>query len=239
MDTETVTAALKRPFLARANLTWMGTFNVLWQIGMAFVAAEMLNNDINEAHLLSGLAIATVCISGISFIINCFFWGPTAGTRPNYALVGRCLDETPVTFEKRMARLVRSYGDQWVTSWVLATTSFQLIFMIVFYSRYGIQTFQPLPAVPTPLEHMQYQAVKLFELGQLSIAAITVLITLCTMSDMFKRLILAIYIEGGLQLNAKPATTLETTKPATAQTATGPTTIASASNYTLTGRTVQ
>lgn len=187
-------------FLARSNLTWMGTGMVLWQIALAFVAQCSFANVgavVNHPYLMSILIFTSVLVSAVSVLINMFYWGPSAGTRKKMSQLDPCrrgIDESDISWEQRSSRIIRSYGDQWVETWVLATSSFVLIFMIRFYWFNGVNQFQPLPPVFTSVQFDQYIQSLGFAVSMLFIAATTVLIALCTYSDMFKRFMLHYYI---------------------------------------------
>ncbi len=191
-----------RIFLARSQLTWMGTFQVVWQIAITISMGWMLSNDIIHAYLLPGFWVASVTAAGVCFLFNSLYWGPSAGYRPGLTWRGMCrrvVTETAITYEKRMLRLLRCYNDQWIQGWVLATTGIMLMQLTRFYWRYGVHAFQPLLANDV-LSIMLYDAMKQFQGAQSFIGACTVLIAMYTHSDLFKHFVLALGESAAVQV---------------------------------------
>jgi hypothetical protein len=136
--------------------------------------------------------------SGLVFFCNAFWWGPSAGYRKGLKLSQQCrrlTTEDSVTYEERLSRIIRAYGDQIMQSWLFGATGFQLIFMIRFWWFNwvaGPSTFQPL-LTNAPLDIMRYLAVQEFASSMIAIAAIGISLALVTcLMDAFKRFVLAL-----------------------------------------------
>jgi len=189
-------------FLARSNLSWLGSTTVIWQIVMATVAMEMLNDDIvTHPRLLPILLFVSIGSSCFCFLFNMFFWGATAAERKVLTSSdGRPVLEAHVSYATRQDRLARACGDQWITSWVLGASFFLLIFLTKFYRDHGVHNFQPLET-DSVRDIMNYIAIKLFQVGALAIAGITFAIGIYTGSDHFKRYVSEMSSAPGMMTN--------------------------------------
>jgi hypothetical protein len=176
-------------FLARSCLSWTGTLNVVWQIAVGITVMQLRDNSItNHRHLLSGMLVASTTLALFTFLFNMFYWGATAATRRYQELVnGRPVTETVVDYQKYVDRIARAYGDQFLTSWILAGSSFTLIWLTKLYFNEGVHDFQPLTVGFTVQQLMNYDLIKFYQTCTLGVAGMSVLIALFTGFDLFKR----------------------------------------------------
>lgn len=190
----------KKVFMPRANLSWIGTIAVLWQLGLAFVgwaSYANLNGVVKYPYLMSALIFVSVVVNGVFLLLSMLYWGPSAGTRPKMSDLDPCRmapGESFISYERRTSRIIRSYGDDSVLKWVLASSVFLLIWMIQFYWYNNVLQFQPLPPVFTALQFYQYTQAQGFAFAMVGIAAIAIVLGIDNGRDMFKRFVIYHYI---------------------------------------------
>lgn len=192
-----------RLFFARAQLTWTGTFAVAWQVALIITAGTQASGTVIHRNLLSGLMVTSLVISSICFWWNSLYWGPTAGTRKGLGwneVCRRVVGETDVSYEKRLSRLVRCYGDQMVHGWIVASSAYVLIFLLNFYWHQGIFDFLLLPGYSLQ-DLLNFYTMQEFYRAQMGIGAIAVALALVTvLADMFKRFVLAMGEAAAVQV---------------------------------------
>lgn len=189
--------------MPRAQLTWCATFNVTWQIVLALVTAAQASGSIIHPNLLSGLQVTALVLASVNAMFTMFWWGPSAGYRKGLGwseMCRRVVGESEVSFEKRMSRIIRCYGDLVVNFWIIGSTAFVLIFLIVFYVHQGIQNFPP-PLAYDAQALANFYTMQSFYRAQQAISGVTVALAICTFfADMFKRYVLSMNSAVAVQI---------------------------------------
>jgi hypothetical protein len=128
--------------------------------------------------------IVTIFVGTVIFFFNVLWWSPTGKTRKSN--FSKCAK--PSTLKMIIDRLLRAGNDQWLLAVILGCSIFILIFLIVFYSREGVETFSPLPVAPDAGEISNYVIMKLLQAAVLFTSAAAFMIAMYTGSDSLMRL---------------------------------------------------
>lgn len=197
MSDETATPPKpRRAFLARAKLGWGGTLIAVTNIGFAAVWAEMLNNDISsQPWTMPGIYIFKILFALGVFGFNMIYWEPTAMTRRMIKNEGgELVMEGQPSYAKRLDREIRAYGDQAVSTIDLCFSVFLAIWFTIFYSRNGLDVFQPIRPGFDSRDINNFFQVKWMQIASLAISAMSIFICLAVSiySDLFYKYMMAV-----------------------------------------------
>jgi hypothetical protein len=188
-------------YLARLNLHLTGTIFDLWMLWKSLMVVSLFINVWQPAipEILFLFYIPTLLLDVGFLIFDSLFMGSLKRKKKEV-----------LTPERIWDRIVRSAGNQWLTSANLVGSGFTLIWMLIFYGDQGVAPWLPLTtATPTGLQVTNLFIRKGFELATLAICYSSFIITLYTGSDSLKRHINAVIRsvgDGGEEistLNAK------------------------------------
>jgi hypothetical protein len=174
-------------YIGRATLGWPGTIFTLWMIAQATMLEAIRTRVwiLDDSLTPLWLCIPTLLVGTLGFVANIFYFGPESkkagGTNPNTWLhsVSR------LGPSDRYSRLAM---DQWILVLGVAGTAFMMIFMIVFYDRWGIFPWLPLPDTPTNVQIDQRAVVSHFIEALIYISGAVVFASVCVLGDVLKRL---------------------------------------------------
>jgi hypothetical protein len=192
-----------RLFFARCQITWSGTIAMAWQVAFALTVGAQASGTVIHRNLYSGMLAFALLFSSCCFWFNALFWGPSAGWRKGLGWSDYCrrlIGESEVSYEKRMSRLIRCYGDQAVHGWIIGASAYTMIFLINFYWHNDIHDFLLVPGYTT-LDLANFLTMQKFYSIEAGIAGVAVAITLVTfLADALKRYILAIGNAAAVQV---------------------------------------
>lgn len=189
-------------FLARTYVSWWGAALFVWVVVQSIVLQLELQGKLNGLPvLLPGFLTATLLFAAFVLLFNLAYWGAP--------LKASALAKTD--YEAEYDRFVRAFGDQYLSSMVLAATGWTLLWLLVYYSDHGLLTFAPLPAVSTGgTTQMHFVLIKIFGLmAVMGVGGAAMVAVLFTYSDLFKRMALAAYREKQALVARPPFTGLE------------------------------
>ena len=132
------------------------------------------------------LCIPTLCLGLLGIVANIFYFGPQSKKSP--ASFNTSDMPRPVSPLGKADRLARAGNDQWLLTAVTGATTFVLLFMVIFYDRYGEFPFRPLVASPSNTQIVQRGIVASFIDMLIGIAGMATFVVLCTLGDTIKRL---------------------------------------------------
>jgi hypothetical protein len=192
-DTEKKSFATRHAFFARAKLSGWGTALVVIKIAIAPVWMLMIIDQINtNPWLMPGIYIMTILVALGIFAWNMVYWAPTSTIRQyiQEKESGEMVLEDGPTFARRLDRVVRAYGDQYVSTASLAGDVFIAIFFTIFFSRNGLHTFQPLFGTPSGDFIALYVQMKVFQVLSLIMSGGVVLLAINPEPDFIYRYIM-------------------------------------------------
>lgn len=174
--------------LARAYVSWPGTFVFLVTLIFGFVTIWQFLGYIDVNGLSLGMTLAIFVISGALWLFDVFYWSASLDSRGALAPKRGGIGVKPVTSGQKKERLLKSNGDQHLLTVLFGYSGWILIIMAAFYAKHGLHTFQPLSFSPNGFEITNFLINKLIQVAIMAMTAQAFSIAVSTDRDTVRRL---------------------------------------------------
>lgn len=174
-------------YVARSLHGLPGLIMFLWLVAKVIMLILIRLQLWTGLHPLTPIfmCIPTLIVGLLGILFNIFYFGPHAKKTPRVTNA----TETHVMSQQGLAdRLSRVGNDQWLYTVITAFTAFMLLFMTVYYDRFGEFPWRPQVASPSGTQITQRGTVASLIDFLIAICGLGVLIVLCTITDTVKRL---------------------------------------------------
>lgn len=131
------------------------------------------------------ICVPTLVVGLLGIVSNIFYFGPQSKRRPKITNASEPQAISPLGLADRLSRVG---NDQWLYTFVTASTTFVLLFCVIYYDRFGEFPWRPLVASPSNIQILQRSTVADLIGYMIGICGIGIMIALCTVTDTVKRL---------------------------------------------------
>lgn len=174
--------------LARAYVSWPGTFVFLIVLIFGFVSIWQFLGYIDVNGLSLGMTLAIFVISAVLWLFDVFYWSASLDTRGALDSKRGSIGVKPVTSGQKKERLLKSNGDQHLLTVLIGYSGWILIVMAAFYAKHGLHTFQPLSFSPNGFEITNFFINKILQVAIMAMTAHAFSIAVSTDRDTVRRL---------------------------------------------------